>query len=84
MIYSKHNGRTKHGERAKKTAKKVQNRRRREMRKLVLFMHVSLDGYASDSNGGLGWVAYNEDDIQVRHNRGTLRIGEITAPLIAN
>ncbi|MDR6551874.1 hypothetical protein J2736_003063 [Paenibacillus qinlingensis] len=23
------------------------------MRKLVLFMHVSLDGYASDSNGGL-------------------------------
>ncbi|QHW29565.1 dihydrofolate reductase family protein [Paenibacillus rhizovicinus] len=31
------------------------------MRKLVLFMHVSLDGYASDSNGGLGWIPYNEE-----------------------
>ncbi|MDF2652218.1 MAG: dihydrofolate reductase, partial [Paenibacillus sp.] len=29
------------------------------MRKLVLFMHVSLDGYASDSNGGLDWIPYN-------------------------
>lgn len=31
------------------------------MRKLVLFMHVSLDGYASDSDGGLGWIPYNEE-----------------------
>ncbi|SDW07062.1 dihydrofolate reductase family protein [Paenibacillus sp. CF384] len=31
------------------------------MRKLVLFMHVSLDGYATDSNGGLGWIPYNEE-----------------------
>jgi dihydrofolate reductase len=31
------------------------------MRKLVLFMHVSLDGYASDSNGGLNWIPYNEE-----------------------
>ncbi|MBO7744386.1 dihydrofolate reductase [Paenibacillus sp. MWE-103] len=31
------------------------------MRKLVLFMHVSLDGYASDANGGLGWIPYNEE-----------------------
>ncbi|MDI4643662.1 MULTISPECIES: dihydrofolate reductase family protein [Cohnella] len=31
------------------------------MRKLVLFMHVSLDGYASDSEGGLGWIPYNEE-----------------------
>ncbi|AZN42650.1 dihydrofolate reductase family protein [Paenibacillus albus] len=31
------------------------------MRKLVMFMHVSLDGYASDSNGGLGWIPYNEE-----------------------
>ncbi|WP_068784234.1 dihydrofolate reductase family protein [Paenibacillus phocaensis] len=31
------------------------------MRKLVLFMHVSLDGYASDLNGGLDWIPYNEE-----------------------
>lgn len=31
------------------------------MGKLVLFMHVSLDGYASDSNGGLDWIPYNEE-----------------------
>lgn len=31
------------------------------MRKLVLFMHISLDGYASDSNGGLDWIPYNEE-----------------------
>jgi len=31
------------------------------MRKLVLFMHVSLDGYASDMNGGLDWIPYNEE-----------------------
>lgn len=29
------------------------------MRKLVLFMHVSLDGYASDSNGALDWIPYD-------------------------
>ncbi|SFS66788.1 dihydrofolate reductase family protein [Paenibacillus sp. BC26] len=31
------------------------------MRKLVLFMHVSLDGYASDAKGGLDWIPYNEE-----------------------
>lgn len=29
------------------------------MRKLVLFMHVSLDGYATDLNGGLDWIPYD-------------------------
>jgi len=29
------------------------------MRKLVLFMHVSLDGFAADANSGLGWIAYD-------------------------
>lgn len=31
------------------------------MRKLVLFMHVSLDGYATDVNDGLDWIPYNEE-----------------------
>ena len=31
------------------------------MRKLVLFMHVSLDGFAADVNRGLGWISYNSE-----------------------
>ncbi|MGN6416074.1 MAG: dihydrofolate reductase family protein [Pseudobacter sp.] len=31
------------------------------MRKLVLFMHVSLDGFAADENRGLGWISYDSD-----------------------
>ncbi|HEX2607253.1 MAG TPA: dihydrofolate reductase family protein [Flavisolibacter sp.] len=31
------------------------------MRKLVLFMHVSLDGFAADAERGLGWIAYDGD-----------------------
>jgi dihydrofolate reductase len=33
------------------------------MRKLVLFMHVSLDGFATDANGGLGWISF-EGELQ--------------------
>jgi len=31
------------------------------MRKLVLFMHVSLDGFAADANRGLGWISYDSE-----------------------
>ena len=31
------------------------------MRKLVLFMHFSLDGFAADANRGLGWIAYDSE-----------------------
>lgn len=31
------------------------------MRKLVLFMHLSLDGFAADANSGLGWVSYDSE-----------------------
>jgi len=29
------------------------------MRKLVLFMHVSLDNFAANTNGGLDWISYD-------------------------
>ena len=29
------------------------------MRKLVLFMHVSLDGFAANTSGGLDWISYD-------------------------
>lgn len=29
------------------------------MRKLVLFAHISLDGFAGDANGGLGFLSYD-------------------------
>ncbi|NIJ54530.1 dihydrofolate reductase family protein [Dyadobacter arcticus] len=31
------------------------------MRKVVLFAHISLDGFAGDVNGGLGFLTYNEE-----------------------
>jgi dihydrofolate reductase len=31
------------------------------MRKLVLFMHLSLDGFAADSNHGLDFLSYDEE-----------------------
>lgn len=31
------------------------------MRKLVLFMHMSLDGFAGDPNGGLGFLTYDKE-----------------------
>ncbi|PSL31438.1 dihydrofolate reductase family protein [Dyadobacter jiangsuensis] len=31
------------------------------MRKLVLFAHMSLDGFAGDKNGGLGFLSYNAE-----------------------
>ncbi|MBO9154442.1 dihydrofolate reductase family protein [Chitinophaga sp. GCM10012297] len=31
------------------------------MRKLVLFAHMSLDGFAGDTNGGLGFLTYDSE-----------------------
>lgn len=31
------------------------------MRKIVLFMHTSLDGYTTDANGGMGWIHVDEE-----------------------
>ncbi|WP_341835671.1 dihydrofolate reductase family protein [Chitinophaga pollutisoli] len=31
------------------------------MRKLVLFAHMSLDGFAGDKNGGLGFLTYDQE-----------------------
>jgi dihydrofolate reductase len=31
------------------------------MRKVVVFMHMSLDGFVSDTNGGLEWATYDEE-----------------------
>lgn len=31
------------------------------MRKLKMHLHISLDGYASDADGGLSWAIYNEE-----------------------
>jgi dihydrofolate reductase len=31
------------------------------MRKLVLFIHLSLDGFASDADGGLRWISFDAD-----------------------
>lgn len=44
------------------------------MRKIVSFTHVSLDGFACDSNGGLGWVKLS-DEIQTDVDSRLQQIG---------
>ena len=39
----------------------LKNHRSTTMRKLVLFMHVSLDGYVAGPNGEMDWITVNED-----------------------
>ena len=31
------------------------------MRKVILFMHISLDGFAAGPNGELDWISYDEE-----------------------
>lgn len=31
------------------------------MRKLMMHLHMSLDGFAADATGGLSWATYNQD-----------------------
>ncbi len=31
------------------------------MRKVVLFMHISLDGFAAGPNGELDWISYDDE-----------------------
>jgi len=61
MIYSERKRRDKTWAYPKNRTTKFKIGGEAKMRKLVLFMHVSLDGYASDSNGGLDWIPYNEE-----------------------
>ena len=37
------------------------NTKNKYMRKIVLFLHQSLDGYCATPEGGLEWIPYNED-----------------------
>src|SRR5687768_2955499 len=57
------------------------------MRKLVLFMHVSLDGFAADADSGLGWISY-ESELQQYANGivdtvGSPVYGRVTYELMA-
>ncbi len=52
------------------------------MRKVVLFIHVSLAGYAAGSNGELDWISY-DDELQeyaadLVRNTGSPVYGRVT------
>ena len=52
------------------------------MRKVVLFMHVSLDGYVAGTNGELDWISYDteleEKAEEIVRNVGSPMYGRIT------
>ncbi|MHA4847339.1 dihydrofolate reductase family protein [Flavitalea antarctica] len=57
------------------------------MRKLVLFMHVSLDGFAADADSGLGWISYDSELQQyangIVNTVGSPVYGRVTYELMA-
>src|SRR6201993_2345732 len=42
----------------------VPERRRKDMRKLIVFNHVSLDGYFVDANNSMSWAKTRKDDAE--------------------
>jgi dihydrofolate reductase len=61
------------------------------MRKLIVFNHVSLDGYFVDADGGMSWAKSDHQDAEwnafVAENasgEGTLLFGRITYELMAS
>ncbi|HEY3040646.1 MAG TPA: dihydrofolate reductase family protein [Pyrinomonadaceae bacterium] len=61
------------------------------MRKLIVFNHVSLDGYFVDADGGLSWAKSDQQDAEwnafVAENasgEGTLLFGRVTYELMAS
>lgn len=56
------------------------------MRKVVLFVHVSLDGYAAGPNGELDWICYDEElqeyAAEIERNVGSPLYGRVTYQLM--
>jgi dihydrofolate reductase len=66
-------------------------KRKRTMRKLIVFNHVSLDGYFVDLNGDMSWAKADHQDVEwnsfVAENAsggGALVFGRITYELMAS
>jgi dihydrofolate reductase len=43
------------------------NRRSKNVRKVIFLIHVSLDGYAAGPNGEMDWILYNDELEQYAH-----------------
>jgi dihydrofolate reductase len=61
------------------------------MSRLVVFNHVTLDGYFADENGGMSWAHVDDDDTEWRafvegnvSGGGVLLFGRITYELMAS
>ena len=57
-----------------------------DVRKVVLFVHVSLDGYAAGPNGELDWISYDEElqeyASEIERNVGSPLYGRVTYQLM--
>jgi dihydrofolate reductase len=58
------------------------------MRKVVLFMHISLDGFCAGPNGELDWVSYDEElqkhAADIVSDVGTSMYGRVTYQMMEN
>ncbi len=57
------------------------------MRKVVSFMHLSLDGFCSNSDGGLDWISYDDElqtwaDDLIKNTVGAPVYGRVTYELM--
>ena len=69
----------------------INGKKEKKMRKLIVFNHVSLDGYFVDANGGMSWAKSDQNDAEwnafVAENAkgdGPLLFGRVTYELMAS
>lgn len=49
------------------------------MKKLVLFMHVALDGFVAGPKGEMDWIKVNDEIFDYAHDASSLRKNTIIA-----
>ncbi|HEV8285081.1 MAG TPA: dihydrofolate reductase family protein [Chitinophagaceae bacterium] len=72
----------------KKIYKAIESKPLVEMRRVILFMHVSLDGFVAGNNGEMNWITMDEeifeDAIDLASTTDTALYGRVTYQMMEN